>query len=838
MSVFRKLQNYFLSGTDERPTETRKKMEYLLRFNLFGLGLFLLLMILRAFGSANIYLLAGDFNLLLILIFSMLMIRKKKFILASGSIFLLPVSIIFYHVTENHFSGITITPDSIFATLAFLIFGIMFIGAFAIKRGQIYMFGLISILTILLHFTVMVSSPYGSPADKDSYTLLFAALIIVLAAILAAILTRKISTDLILVSENSHKKTEDKYLSLFSNMMDGFSLQKVILNEKGEPVNTVFVEVNSAFERFVGLSRDEIIGKYASDIVPGITSSSAKWLETLSAVAITGIEARIEDYSRHFGRWLDVYAFSPERGYFVTLLRDITQSMETANALRISERKNKAMIGALPDDIFIIDEYGNMPEVLTDNDLPGENRNSGNKLKIYDLSYPEETIGRILASAKLALSAGSLQTIEYQIEHNGETSHFEARLMALNAIEVMVINRNITERKLFEIKLRNAKEKAEESDRLKTAFLANMSHEVLTPMNAIMGFSQILDEETISETESRDYARLIRRSGQLLIGLINDIMDLAKIEAGEIHFKINAFEIYPLFEELLGKYKAELGLAGKQEIEISYDISETASIQEIECDRERLKQLLCNLLDNAVKFTHQGKINFGCSEIRPGTFRFFVRDTGIGIPAEKQQIIFERFRQVEEDYNRTYGGTGIGLALVKKLVELMGGKISLVSENGEGSEFSFTIKNSHKPDIPKYVVPAEASPLTRTYDWTGKTILITEDIHTNFIFLQRLINNLKAEVLHARNGKEAVELATTGKNIDLILMDLQMPEMNGIEAFRVIRKQRPEIKVILQTAYANKDDDDAYATMGFNGFITKPIRIESLVKLVDRVLSS
>jgi len=837
MSVFRKLQNFFLSGMDERTTETRKKMEYLLRFNLFGLGLFMLLMILRTFGSSNIYLLAGDFNLLLIVIFSLLMIRKKKFTLASGSIFLLPVSIIFYHVIENHFAGITITADSLFATLAFLIFGIMFIGAFAIKRGQIYTFGLISIFTILLHFIVMVSSPYGSPADRDSYTLLFAALIIVLAAILAAILTRKISTDLILVSENSHKKTEDKYLSLFSNMMDGFSLQKIILNEKGEPTNTVFVEVNGAFERFVGLSRDEIIGKYASDIVPGITSSAAKWFNTLSGVALTGKEARIEDYSRHFRRWLDVYAFSPEPGYFVTLVRDITQTMETANALRVSERKNKAMIGALPDDVFIIDEQGNMPEVLTDNDLPGENRDSGNMLNIHDLSYPEETISRILASARLALSAGTLQTIEYETDHNGETSYFEARLMGLNATEVMVINRNITDRKLSEIKLRKAKEKAEESDLLKTAFLANMSHEVLTPMNAIMGFSQILNEEIITDDERIEYARLIRSSGQSLIGLINDIMDLAKIEAGEIRFNITAFEIYPLFEELLSTYRQELMNSGKQDIEITYEISESASLLDIECDRERLKQLLSNLLDNAVKFTHKGKINFGCAEIRPGTFRFFVRDTGIGIPDDKQKIIFERFRQVEENYNRTYGGTGIGLALVKKLVELMGGKISLISENGEGSEFSFTIKNSRLADIPKYILPAAEIPLTRAYDWSGKTIMVTEDIHTNFIFLKRLINNLKAEVLHARNGKEAVELATSGKHIDLILMDLQMPEMNGIEAFREIRKQIPGIRVILQTAYANKDEGNTYSKMGFNGFITKPIKVETLLSLVDKVLS-
>lgn len=832
-----RLLTYFHSGMNEMPVETRIKMEYLLRFNLTGILLFFLLITLRIIGSSNIYLLAGDFNLLLILLLSLLMIKLNKPLLASCSIFLLPISIILYHIIENQRLGTAITSDSLFATLAFLIFGIMFIGAFAIRKTQIIIFGLLAFITLLFHYVYMTKSPYGIPPDSENFTLLFAAILTVFAALLAALLTRRISTELINLSEHSHRETETKYLSLFSNMMDGFSLQKIILNDEGVPVDSVFVEVNNAFERFAGKSRDEIIGKNASDLYPGVTSPESKWLKIFSEVALTGKEIRFEEYANRFKRWLDVYAFSPEPAYFIIIFRDITLSRDTAEALRISEQKNKAIIEALPDHIFIIDENGNMPEVLSDNITSGNNVRLRENLSIHELSYPVETINRILASARMALSIGTLQTIEYELSPDNEPVYFEARLIALNSSQVMVVNRNITDRKLTEIRLVKAKEKAEESDRLKTAFLANMSHEVLTPMNAIMGFSQILSEESIPESERREFASLIRSSGHLLIGLINDIMDLSRIEAGDAKFNFSRFEIEPLLKELHDFYSNVLSKAGKEDITLTWTIDQNSNKSEIESDRGRLQQVLSNLLDNAVKFTKSGFIKFGCESSVDGSFIFFVKDSGIGIPGEKHNLIFERFRQVEEDYDRTYGGTGIGLALVKKIVGLLGGTISLDSAPGKGSEFRFSLNTFNSDTSPKYILPVEEPKFVQNFNWLGKTILITEDILTNFIFLQRVILNLNAKVLHAQNGKQAVELADSGEHIDLILMDLQMPEMNGIEAFKEIRRSHPTIKIILQTAYANKDEKNTYKNMGFNGFITKPIRIETLVALIDSILA-
>ncbi len=834
------LRNYFLSGMSKSPAETRTKMEYLLRFILAGILLLIPLMVLRVIGLTNIYLLAGDLSLLLLILFSLLMIKLNRPSIASGSIYLLPIAILVYDISGNQHSEGWITPESLFTSLAFLLFGILFIGTFAIKKKQIVIFGIIAILTLISHYVILVNASNDLHPGKNSFIILLISLILVILSVLAAFFTRQIYHELMNKSEHSHRQTEIKYLSLFSNMMDGFSLQKVVFDDEGKPVNSVFVEVNDAFEHFAGKSRDEIIGKYASDIVPGITSPESKWLKVFSDVAINGKETRFEEYARHYKRWLDVYAFSPEPDYFITIFRDITLSRETAEALKISERKNKAIIEALPDHIFIIDENGNMPEVVSGNETIDKKTGTRNKLSIHELSYPVDTINRILASARLAISAATLQTIEYEISHEKETTYFEARIISLNNSQVLVVNRNITDRKQSEIRLVKAKEKAEVSDRLKTAFLANMSHEVLTPMNAIMGFSQILTEASIPESERREFAELIRASGHLLIGLINDIMDLARIEAGEIKFNITRFEIEPLLNELHDFYKNELNKADKQDVIFSFKIDENSKSKEIESDRERLKQVFSNLLDNAVKFTRAGFIEFGCGSADDDSFIFFVRDSGIGIPKEKHNLIFERFRQVEEDYDRTYGGTGIGLALVKKIVELLGGTISLDSLPGKGSEFRFTLHSvkTDKSDLsPKYILSVDEPEFVETYNWSGKTILVTEDILTNFIFLQRVISNLHAKVLHAQNGRQAVELAKSAEHIDLVLMDLQMPEMNGIEAFKEIRHYNPEIKIIMQTAYANKDEKEVYKDMGFNGFITKPIKIETLVSLIDRTLS-
>lgn len=836
-AAIEKLKSYFLKGVSEFPAEVKIRTTYLLLFNMAGILLMSTLLIVRIFAYQGAFILTGDLLLLSGLLLSLLFIRQNKPVTASAMIYMLPVSIIFYRVFHNYFYEVPVSYDDLFFTISLAEFGIIHMGTFSIRRNQILIYSLIT-ASVLLIQTVFLAmrSPEQAVLPQNISILIISGLLLI-ASVLVLYYSRGVTFSMKLNSEHSHKQTESKYMSLFSNMMDMFSLQKIVLDENGKPTDSIIIEANDAFIRFTGLKRESIIGKKSSGIIPGLNSGSG-WLKAFGQVSLTGKETRFEEYSDYYQRWLDVYAFSPEKEHFITILRDVTLNRATDEALRLSERKNKAIIEALPDPIFIIDENGNLPEVLSDGKNSSADSSGANKLNIHDLSYPVETVNRILASVRMALSAGTQQTIEYDIPADGDRVYFEARLVALNPTHVLMVNRNITDRKLSEIKLVRAKEKAVESDRLKSAFLANMSHEVLTPMNAIMGFSQILNEESLSDSDRREFAALIRNSGQMLISLINDIVDLSRIEAGETKFNITRFEIDPLFGQLNNYYTNELVKAGKEDIRLSFYISSAGNPVEIECDRNRLQQILGNLLDNAIKFTKRGSIEAGCEVKENNRIEFYVKDTGIGIPLEKQGVIFERFRQVEEDYNRTYGGTGIGLALVKKLVELMGGNITLISEHGQGSEFriSLNLVTTQKP--PKYILPVVETHEVQRYDWAGKTILVTEDIQTNYIFLERVISRLNARVLQAQNGAQALDLVKSGEKIDLILMDLQMPEMNGIEAFNLIRHYNPSIRIILQTAYATKDEKETYRDMGFDGFLTKPIQIEPLVAMINKVLTN
>lgn len=835
--AIQQLKSYFLNGLREFPAEVKIRTTYLFMFNLAGILLMSTLLIVRLFAYQGIFILTGDLILLASLLLSFVFIRRKKPVPASSTIYLLPFSIIFYRILHNHYHELPVSYDDLFFTISLAGFGIIHIGTFAIQRTQILIYSVISASVLSLQTVLLALRSPEQAALPENITIIIISGLLLIASVLILYYSRGINFTMKISSEQSHKQAESKYMSLFSNMMDMFSLQKIVLDENGKPTDSIIIEANEAFIRFTGLNRDSVIGKRGSGIIPGLNAGSM-WLKAFGQVALSGKETRFEEFSGYYQRWLDVYAFSPEKEHFITIVRDVTLNRATDEALRLSERKNKAIIEALPDPIFIIDENGNLPEVLSDGKQPAADNSGANRMNIHDLSYPVETVNRILASVRMALSAGTQQTIEYDIPAENERVYFEARLVALNPTHVLMVNRNITDRKLSEIKLVKAMEKAVESDRLKSAFLANMSHEVLTPMNAIMGFSQILNEESLNDSDRREFAALIRNSGQMLISLINDIVDLSRIEAGETRFNITRFEIEPLFAQLNSHYSNELIKAGKEDIRLSFQISPDGKPVEIECDRNRLQQILGNLLDNAVKFTKRGSIETGCDIKENNRIEFYVRDTGIGIPQEKQAVIFERFRQVEEDYNRTYGGTGIGLALVKKLVELMGGSISLISHHGQGSEFriSLNLVTTQKP--PKYILPVAETHAEQRYDWAGKTILVTEDIQTNYIFLERVISRLNARVLQAQNGSQALDWVKSGEKIDLILMDLQMPEMNGIEAFNLIRHYNPSIRIILQTAYATKDEKETYRDMGFDGFLTKPIQIEPLVAMINKVLTN
>lgn len=384
--------------------------------------------------------------------------------------------------------------------------------------------------------------------------------------------------------------------------------------------------------------------------------------------------------------------------------------------------------------------------------------------------------------------------------------------------------------------LLEAKEFAEKSEKLKMAFLSNMSHEIRTPMNAIIGFAELLLDKDISEKERGDFINIVINSSHHLLDIVNNILEISKQEAGELKIIEQEFSLNKFMQDVqkvFTKHNRNIP------IEVRLNIPELEN-DKIIADNMRLQQIFDNLLNNAAKFTHEGHIEIGY-QLKPGNtdkLEFFVKDTGIGIPKDKQKIIFERFTQVEDPLTRLYHGTGLGLPIIKGLVLGMGGTISVTSQPGKGSIFNFTLpynpagpvlkqeqKNTNKP---KGFIEG---------DWENKTILIADDVDVVLQFFTEALRNTKVHLLYAKNGNEA--LAAFQKNrsqINLCIFDVQMPLMNGLDLARAIRKEDKNMPMIAQTGLAlNVSENDTFEA-GFNDCLYKPIKLDVLQKIIDKYL--
>jgi len=377
--------------------------------------------------------------------------------------------------------------------------------------------------------------------------------------------------------------------------------------------------------------------------------------------------------------------------------------------------------------------------------------------------------------------------------------------------------------------LLKAKEKAEGSDRLKSAFLANMSHEIRTPMNAIVGFSDLLELDNLSNEKRQKYASIIRNSGNYLLSIINDIVEISHIEAGQVEKKESKVDMEALLDELY--HTCRLNLSSGKNISIRVVKPELPFIDHMMTDEVKLKQILINLLNNAMKFTISGEISFGYFFEKGNEITFFVKDTGIGIAPEFQNIIFERFRQIENNLPQINAGSGLGLSITKAYVELLGGKIQVFSETGKGSEFRVVLpfvfgKEKHDEETLEKVNDSLVKP-------ADNLILVAEDEDVNWFYLNQVLMKHNYQAIRAENGKRAVELCRERKEISLVLMDIKMPVMNGFEALQVIKKEKPGLPVIAQTAFALPHDIEKMKAV-FDDYITKPINKDLLMQKIER----
>ncbi len=399
-----------------------------------------------------------------------------------------------------------------------------------------------------------------------------------------------------------------------------------------------------------------------------------------------------------------------------------------------------------------------------------------------------------------------------------------------------VYSRNIGERKLTEEKLRNAKEKAEESDKLKSAFLANMSHEIRTPMNAIIGFINLLGDTDLTQDQKDEIINLAQSSSNDLLNIVNDIIDISKIEADELTISKSLGYVNRIISEIYRFHKKNIYLNENNKVELKLLLEPNSDRIAVYTDTSRFKQVMNNLISNAIKFTEKGEIIIGYKQVVMGglkLLRFFVRDTGIGIPEFKQKIIFDRFNHLSDDRNKLYKGTGLGLAISKRLVELLGGNIGVVSKEDSGSEFYFTLPYQLL-DTPDTQLEENCCPKNKDLEWSDKTILIVEDTPSNYYLVENYLRPTKVKIYWAKSGKEALEIFKQKGSFDLILMDIQLPGINGYEATKLIKSYNQKIPVIAQTAYALAGEREYSLKEGCDDYISKPIKKETLIELINK----
>ena len=397
--------------------------------------------------------------------------------------------------------------------------------------------------------------------------------------------------------------------------------------------------------------------------------------------------------------------------------------------------------------------------------------------------------------------------------------------------DFVAVKVDITQQKKILGELIEAKQQAEESDRLKSAFLANISHEIRTPMNGILGFAELLKAPHRSGEEQAEFIDIIQQSGHRMLDLINNLINVSRIEAGETILHIAETPVNELLRDLHAFFKPEMNKKGLL-LNCVTPFPDSESI--IETDSGKLAQIITNLIQNALKFTSKGEIDFGYNLIN-STLEFYVIDTGIGIPLEMKTRIFDRFHQVDNPLTRTQEGSGLGLSISKAYVEMLGGTIRVESEVHRGSEFYFTLP--YNPTGSKKILTPAPVIKTQVIEFPAVTILIAEDDAVSSLLLTKTLNSENITTLLAGNGEEAVAMVRQHPKINLVLMDIRMPLMNGYEATALIKKIRPDLPVIVQTAFTSKEEKQRAEKAGCDGFITKPINKNNLLELIKELLN-
>ncbi|HEY4788163.1 MAG TPA: response regulator [Bacteroidales bacterium] len=619
------------------------------------------------------------------------------------------------------------------------------------------------------------------------------------------------------------RESEELYRSIYDN-----SSVAILLTS---PEGNIFAANNFACRLF-GMTEEEICKAGRNGLVDPLSPNLSTLLEERSKTGrakgeLTFVKKDGTQFQAEVSSAIFMDKDQKEKTSMV--IRDLTEQRQAEKQL---QTLGKA-IEQSPASIIITNDHGNIEFTNTKFTSYMQYTHEEVKGQKPGIFKPECCSSEIFKNMWKTIKSGNVWQGEFENRRKDGTMFWENVIIsplvddAGQMVNYILISEDISEKKKILDDLVIAKEKAEESDQLKTAFLQNISHEIRTPMNAIIGFSGFLSDPAISPEKRTYYTEIIIQSTNQLLAIINDIVTIATIQTGQEKVQEKEFNLNSTFKIL---HKQFMELAQKQEVVMNYQTALPDAEATILTDPTKLTQILFNLVGNAVKFTKKGFVNFGYN-LKGAYLEFYVEDTGIGISADMHDEIFERFRQVETMATRQFGGSGLGLSISKAYVELLGGKIWLKSELQRGSTFYFTIL--YKKPEPVYM--KESIEPGGTGIDTGKpgTILVAEDEDSNFILIRELLSDLKVQLMRAVNGLEAVEACKTNAEIALVLMDIKMPKMDGFEATKQIKKLRPDLPVIAQTAYTSEADKNKAFASGCDDFISKPIRRDLLISKIN-----
>ncbi len=607
--------------------------------------------------------------------------------------------------------------------------------------------------------------------------------------------------------------------------------------------------MNDYAEKLTGYTPAECIA--ASDYLMLITAKEDldiarnKFQDAIDGISGENFEVRNirKDGSRFWVSisWCPILDVSGNSLGFRSSARDITEIKQSQKELRQSELRLKdaqrlSRVGsfhydALKDQTWWSDELFNLYGIEPV-------KRPFTRVELNRLTHPDQR-NLLEEIIKIALITGEPVESNYRIyRSDGSIRHHHSVSRILTdefnkLLEIDAIVQDITDDLEAKLELVAAKEKAEESDRLKSAFLMNMSHEIRTPMNGILGFLDLLKEADLDEANKIDYINIINKSGERLLDTINNIIEISRISAGELNVNIEQVNVAEIMQYHYKFFKSQT--AGKRLMfSVSQQITGPAAL--IKTDKYKLDSILTNLINNAVKFTASGFIEFG-NYLVGDSLVFFVKDSGMGIPYKMHKTIFDRFIQADMELTRDFEGSGLGLSIVKAYVDELGGKIEVQSSPGKGSTFSFSIpyKKSSDQAVPSELIAPEPviKPIVN-----NTLILIAEDDDLCFSLLQIMLSKENFKLIRTINGEDTVRALHENPSISLILMDIKMPGMDGLEATRQIRQFNPTIPIIAQSAHFFQGDKEKAINKGCNHYITKPINRTELLALIRNYTST